>query len=98
VTVDDFIHQLWKEGTEETMSMPITTFTREQYWASYPSWSRGGDRAWNRYGLGGTDTMHAIMWYQHIHKPGSREHRPKIIMDAVKKAAEAKGDGNGALD
>lgn len=53
------------------------------YWESYNSWANGGG-GWDRYlGLGGTDTMTALIWYQHIHKPGSKEWRPTIIIKAM---------------
>lgn len=61
-------------------------FTINQWMESYQSWAHGG-RAWNRYGLGGTDIVTALTWYQHVHKPGSKEWRPKIIMAAVRAAA-----------
>lgn len=58
----------------------------EQWMRSYQSWARGG-HAWDRYGLGGTDINTALAWYHWIHKPGSREWRPSIVMDAVSVAA-----------
>jgi hypothetical protein len=27
--------------------------------------------------------MLALMWYQHVHKPGSKEWRPKVIFRAI---------------
>ncbi len=58
------------------------TFTRKQWEYSYHKWAPGG-HAWNRtFASGGTDTMFALMWYHHVYKPGSKEWRPKIIMDA----------------
>lgn len=60
--------------------------SREQYSESYQSWWRGG-RAWHRLEQGGTGQMAALCWYQHIHKPGSKEWRPSIIIRAVLAAA-----------
>lgn len=58
-------------------------FTREMYEVSYQSWGNGG-HGWTRtLESGGTDTMNVIMWYQHFHKPGSREWRPTVIMNAL---------------
>lgn len=77
-----FLASLWEEGSEETQGMPVTTFSRDQYWSSYPQWAKGG-HAWNAMEQGGTGIMHALMWYHHVHKPGSREWRPSIIIRAV---------------
>jgi hypothetical protein len=57
-------------------------FSSEQYWESYPSWSHGG-RGWYPMQQGGTGIMLALMWYQHVHKPGSKEWRPKVIFRAI---------------
>lgn len=58
-------------------------FTQKQWSESYQSWAKGG-RAWDRLlGLGGTDTQSALTWYQHIHRPGSKEWRPSIIIRAL---------------
>lgn len=67
----------------------IPAFTREQYWESYRSWPKGGS-GWNKMHQGGTGIMNALMWYQHVHKPGSKEWRPSIIIAAVVEAAEAR--------
>jgi hypothetical protein len=61
--------------------------TKEQWQQSYQSWARGGN-AWDRYGIGGTYINGALAWYQHIHKHGSREWRPSVIMQAVIAAAQ----------
>lgn len=69
--------------------------TREQYSESYHSWARGG-HAWNVIEQGGTGIMAALCWYQHIHKPGSREWRPSVIIRALRDAAlgsSPRGDG-----
>lgn len=57
--------------------------TREQWELSYPSWSHGGS-GWNALQSGGTVIMQAIMWYQHIHRPGSHEWRPAVIIAALR--------------
>lgn len=56
----------------------------KEYWYSYPQWAKGGDRAWMPLREGGTGIMRVLMWYHHVHKPGSKEWRPKIIIKAVK--------------
>lgn len=56
---------------------------KKAYWESYPSWGNGAG-AWDYLlGLGGTDTMTALIWYQHVHRPGSKEWRPSIIIRAM---------------
>ena len=62
--------------------------TQEQWNGAYPSWQRGG-YGWNRYRLGGTYIHAALTWYQHIHRPGSKEWRPPVIMRAVELHAGA---------
>lgn len=65
--------------------------SQDKYWKSYHSW--GNCRyAWYKYQFGGTWTAACIYWYQHIHKPGSSEWRPAVIMDAVLVAAEKRKD------
>lgn len=61
--------------------------TREQWSQSYQSWGHGGRRAWDMLRSGGTHQHSAVAWYQHTHKPGSKEWRPAIIIDAVCRAA-----------
>jgi hypothetical protein len=56
--------------------------TREQYQESYQCWWRGG-RAWHALQQGGTGQMAALCWYQHIHRPESREWRPSVIIRAL---------------
>lgn len=60
----------------------VADITREKRSESYQSWARGG-RAWNVMGQGGTGQLAALCWYHHIHKPGSREWRPSIIIRAL---------------
>lgn len=67
----------------------LPSFTKEEYWSSYPSWSTGG-RGWQKLHQGGTGIMKALMWYQHRHKPGSKEWRPKIIIEALITALQEK--------
>lgn len=68
--VDDFLNKL--------------SFTLDQFYESYKSWGHGG-RGWNGFKQGGIGIMKAIMWYQHTYRPGSREWRPRIIIQAVVK-------------
>lgn len=64
----------------------LTGKTRRVLWEwSYPTWARNA-AAWDRQlGTGGTYTMRAIMWYQHVYKPGSTDSRPGIILNAISK-------------
>lgn len=64
----------------------VRGLTREQQQESYQSWARGG-RAWNALQSGGTTILAALCWYQHIHRPGSKEWRPSVIIRAVVAAA-----------
>jgi hypothetical protein len=60
--------------------------TKEKWQKSYHT--RGiNSRAWYKYQFGGTWTQACVYWYQHIHKLGSSEWRPAIIMKAVLDAA-----------
>jgi hypothetical protein len=61
--------------------------TRQQIDDSYQSWARGG-RAWDALQSGGTGIIAALVWYQHVHRPGSREWRPSVIIRALVEAAE----------
>lgn len=62
-------------------------FTKQHYEQGYRYWAKGG-RGWDRtFATGGTYTMKALMWYQHIHKPKSKEYRARIIMNALCHAA-----------
>ena len=63
-----------------------TQLTRDQWQSAYSSWWRGGN-GWNKLRSGGTDIQTCLAWYQSIHKPGSKEWRPSIIIDAVCRAA-----------
>jgi len=63
------------------------TYKKEWWEQSYPSWKNGSHRAWNYWGMGGTYTMAAIIWYQHIHKAGSKQYNVTIIMRAVVEAS-----------
>ena len=56
---------------------------KREYEHSYQTWARNG-RAWDRcLATGGVYTMRAIRWYQHVHRPGSTDSRPGIILDAI---------------
>lgn len=72
----------------EFLSHQRPLLTRDQWNAVYPSWSRGGV-GWHRMRCGGTDIHTALAWYQFIHKPGSREWRPAIIITALLNAVRA---------
>ena len=63
-----------------------TQLTRDRWQLAYSSWWRGG-YGWNKLRSGGTDIQTCLAWYQSIHKPGSKEWRPSIIIDAVCQAA-----------
>lgn len=67
-------------------------FTKEQWQESYHSWAKGGN-GWNVLQSGGTNIHQALTWYQHIHRPGSKEWRPPVIaralVEAVNKQSEA---------
>lgn len=80
-----FLNSLTFQGPPPLNAYGYHGITREQYSESYQSWNRGGD-AWNRLEQGGTGIMAALCWYQHIHKPGSKEWRPSIIIRAVVEA------------
>lgn len=60
--------------------------TAAQRTESYHSWARGG-HAWKVIEQGGTGILAALCWYQHVHKPGSREWRPSVIITALLAAA-----------
>jgi hypothetical protein len=60
--------------------------TNEQISESYQSWAKGGS-GWNQSQQGGTGIMATLVWYQHVHKPGSREWRPSIILRAAVREA-----------
>lgn len=63
--------------------------TKENWWLSYQQWAKGGN-GWNRLaGWAGADVHTALYWYHHIHKPGSKEWRPRAIIIAVIDAAVA---------
>lgn len=70
------------QGPPPINATGFTGITREQYWESYQSWARGG-HGWRALHSGGTTTMGALCWYQHIHRPGSKEWRPSIIIRAL---------------
>lgn len=62
-------------------------FSNEQYEHSYQSWAKGG-KGWDRtFATGGTYTMKAIMWYHVFGGHGTKECRPRVIMNALCRAA-----------
>jgi hypothetical protein len=64
--------------------------TKLEWQYSYQRWIKGGS-GWDRLQEGGTGIMRVLCWYHHVHKPGSAEWRPKIILAALLKAAVAEG-------
>jgi len=54
---------------------------------SYQSWILGG-RGWDTMEQGGTGILIALTWYQHVHRPGSKEWRPKKIIAALLSSSE----------
>jgi hypothetical protein len=78
-----FLGSMYVEGTPATHMIPgFRGFNRDQYWQSYGQWAKGG-YAWDQLEAGGTYIMIALMWYHHVHRPGSREWRPSIIIRAL---------------
>lgn len=63
-------------------------YIKEQREFSYHKWSHGG-RGWSHTGQGGTGIMLMLMWYHHVHKKGSNEWRPKIILTALTEILQA---------
>ncbi|MGI4873193.1 MAG: hypothetical protein ACRYFX_18690 [Janthinobacterium lividum] len=66
----------------------VTGLTNDQWHESYCSWSRGGDGwgpalRWD----GGTTIRYCLAWYQFLHRPGSKEWRPSLIVEAACLAA-----------
>jgi drug/metabolite transporter superfamily protein YnfA len=93
--VHAFLASMYVEGTPETHMIPgYRGLTREQYWKSYQQWNKGGD-AWDRLQAGGTYIIIALMWYHHVHKPGSEEWRPSIIIRALVAASVMEGTSHG---
>lgn len=85
--IDDFVHRYMgdvKRNGNIVYYDAIFEFTKEQYWHSYPQWAKGR-KDFPDFEQGGTGTMIIIMWYHHIHKPGSKECRKKVIADALLK-------------
>ena len=68
----------------------LTGWAWQRLWeASYPTWNRSAT-AWDRQlATGGTYTLRAIMWYQHVHRPGSTDSRPGVILDAITATMDA---------
>lgn len=56
--------------------------TPSEWWRSYPSWKRGGN-GWDALSSGGTHIHTALVWYQHLFRPGSKEWRPAVIIHAL---------------
>jgi hypothetical protein len=73
-------------GTPPLNGYGLRGITREQHQQSYQSWARGA-HAWMALEQGGTGQLAALAWYQHLHRPGSREWRPAKIIPAFVAAA-----------
>lgn len=91
--IRSFLDSLTYAGPAPLNGHGYRGISREQYSESYQSWARGG-HAWDRMEQGGTGIMAALCWYQHIHRPGSKEWRPRIIINAVLAAALAASERN----
>ena len=81
------LHPRRAEITEWLSALDIMGLTSkpwsELFEASYSTWSRNA-WAWDRrLATGGTYTLRAIMWYQHVARPGSTDSRPGIILTAI---------------
>ena len=81
------LHPLREEIVEWLRRLDVVAASgktwRELFDTSYSTWARNG-RAWDRrLGTGGTYTLRAIIWYQHVYRPGSTDSRPGIILPAI---------------
>ena len=63
-----------------------TVLSRTQWKSAHAAW-RKGDNGWNTLSSN-TDIQTCIAWYRCIHRPGSREWRPSIIIRAVVAASQ----------
>lgn len=67
----------------------LNTLPRSEYQEirdrAYLNWHRAGS-GFGCLHQGGTGQMFAIMWYQNKIKPGSKEWRPKIIIEGILQA------------
>lgn len=63
-------------------------FAKDQWASSFPSWDHGEVSWRTRSDIGMEDSQLALMWYQHVHKPGSKEWRPSVIVAALDRAIE----------
>lgn len=60
----------------------------QMYWKTYFSRSQCA-AAWHRLlGVGDTYAMRALVWYQHVHAPGSTDSRPRIVLGAIVREIE----------
>ena len=74
-----------------TLDVPaLTGKTAQDVWEhSYPTWNRTAT-AWDMtLCTGGTYTLRAIAWYQHVRRPGSTDSRPAVILPAICEALDA---------
>ncbi len=60
--------------------------SNKQWKSAQAAW-RTGDNGWNTF-ASATDIQTCIAWYRCIHRPGSREWRPSIIIRAVVAASQ----------
>jgi hypothetical protein len=62
----------------------VEGMTAKEVWGSaYQTWAKNGTAWKKQLGAGGTYTMRALLWYQHVRKPGSTDSRPGIILNAI---------------
>ena len=77
------------------------TYTKAMWEESYEYWHKGesleGEYWQRKSGLGGTYTMQALMWYRHIHRPGTPIYRPSLILEALCVATAATGVASAAV-
>ena len=85
--MSDLLHPRRAEIIEwlRTLDVPALSgrTSRELWEASYRTWDRNSV-AWDRrLATGGTYTLRAIEWYQHVRRPGSTDSRPGVILSAI---------------
>lgn len=81
LTIEDIVRMRY------FLNVRYQKFTRDQKAISYRSWAHGGE-GWRILRSGGTNICQALTWYQHEHKPGSKEWRPSVIVRAVYEASK----------
>lgn len=58
------------------------SYTLEQYLASGQFWAKDST-VWRHIHQNGTGQLRLVCWYNNTHKPGAKEWRPAIIIQAV---------------